>query len=191
MSEPENRVPSRDDALALLYEYTKTDSLRKHAFAVEAVMRSCAQKYGEDEELYALTGLLHDFDYEMYPTAEQHPFVGNKILEEKGYPEAVRHAIMGHAPYTKVQRESMMAKCLFASDELSGFIIAVALMRPTKLEGLQPSSVRKKLKDKAFARSVSREDIKNGVAELGVPEDEHIAFVIEVLQENADTLGLK
>lgn len=191
MSEPENRVPSRDDALALLYEYTKTDSLRKHAFAVEAVMRSCAQKYGEDEELYALTGLLHDFDYEMYPTAEQHPFVGNKILEEKGYPEAVRHAIMGHAPYTKVQRESMMAKCLFASDELSGFIIAVALVRPTKLEGLQPSSVRKKLKDKAFARSVSREDIKNGVAELGVPEDEHIAFVIEVLQENADTLGLK
>ena len=183
-------IPKRENAVALLYEYTKSESLRKHAFAVEAAMRAYARKFGENEELYALAGLMHDFDYEMYPTAEQHPFVGNKILKEKGYPEAVTQAIMGHAPYTNVPRESRMAKCLFACDELSGFIVAVALVRPAKLEGLEPSSVKKKLKDKAFARSVSREDIRNGIAELGIPEDEHIAFVIKALQENSQTLGL-
>ncbi len=186
----EPQIPTREDAVALLFEYTKTESLRKHAFAVESVMRAYAKKLGEDEELFGLAGLLHDFDYEMYPTAEQHPYVGNKILAEKGYPEAVRQAIMGHAPYTKVPRETTMARCLFACDELSGFVIAVALVRPTKLVGMEPSSVKKKLKDKAFAKTVSREDIKNGIAELGVPEDEHIAFVIKVLQENAATLGL-
>ncbi len=183
-------VPAREEALSLLHEYTKTDSLRKHALAVEAVMRACARKFGEDEDLYGLAGLLHDFDYEMYPNADQHPYVGHKILTEKGYPEVVRQAIMGHAPYTNVPRETRMAKCLFACDELSGFIIAIALVRPTKLEGLEVSSVRKKLKDKAFARSVNRDDIRNGMAELGVPEDEHISFVIKALQENAKTLGL-
>jgi putative nucleotidyltransferase with HDIG domain len=186
----ETTIPNRDDAVALLYEYTKSESLRKHAFAVEAAMRAYAKKFGEDEALYGLAGLLHDFDYEMYPTAEQHPYVGNKILKEKGYPEPVTRAIMGHAPYTNVPRDTKMAQCLFACDELSGFIVAVALVRPSRLEGLEPSSVKKKLKDKAFARSVSRDDIRNGVAELGIPEDEHIAFVIKILQENAQILGL-
>lgn len=183
-------VPTREEALSLLHEYTRTDSLRKHALAVEAVMRACAKKFGEDENLYGLTGLLHDFDYEMYPNSDQHPYVGNKILAEKGYPDSVRQAIMGHAPYTKVPRETKMAKCLFACDELSGFIIAIALVRPTKLEGMEISSVKKKLKDKAFARSVSREDIANGMAELGIPESEHISFVIKALQDNAQNLGL-
>jgi putative nucleotidyltransferase with HDIG domain len=183
-------VPTREEALSLLHEYTKTDSLRKHALAVEAVMRAYAGKFGENEVLYALTGLLHDFDYEMYPNSDQHPFVGNKILAEKGYPDEVREAIMGHAPYTGVPRETRMAKCLFACDELSGFIVAIALVRPTRLEGLEVSSVRKKLKDKAFARSVSRDDIRNGMAELGISEDEHIAFVIKALQEHATILGL-
>lgn len=183
-------TPTREEALSLLHEYTKTDSLRKHALAVEAVMRAYAKKFGEDEDLYGLAGLLHDFDYEMYPNADQHPFVGNRILGEKGYPDSVRQAIMGHAPYTNVARETRMAKCLFACDELAGFIIAVALVRPTKLEGMEVSSVKKKLKDKAFARSVNREDIRNGMAELGVPETEHIAFVIKALQDNATVLGL-
>lgn len=183
-------VPTREESLALLHEYTKTESLRKHALAVEAVMRAYARKFGENEHEWGTAGLLHDFDYEMYPTAEQHPYVGNKILAERGYPENIRKAIMGHAPYTMVERDTPMAKCLFACDELSGFIIAVALVRPTKLQGLEPSSVKKKLKDKAFARSVSREDIKNGMLEFGIPEDEHIVFVIKVMQDNAPILGL-
>jgi putative nucleotidyltransferase with HDIG domain len=188
--EEEQDIPTREEALSLLFEYTKTESLRKHALAVEAVMRAYAKKFNENEEEWGMTGLLHDFDYEMYPTAEQHPFVGSKILSEKGYPESIRKAIMGHAPYTKVERETRMAKCLFACDELSGFITAVALVRPTKLQGMEPSSVKKKLKDKAFARSVSRDDIKNGMVEFGVPGDEHISFVIKVLQDNATILGL-
>ncbi len=190
MNQGHSEVPTREEALSLLYEYTKTDSLRKHALAVESAMRACARKFGESEELYGLAGLLHDFDYEMYPNADQHPYVGNKILTEKGYPESVRQAIMGHAPYTNVARESKMAKCLFACDELTGFIVAIALVRPTKLEGLEVSSVRKKLKDKAFARSVNRDDIRNGILELGIPEDEHISFVIGALRENASSLGL-
>ncbi len=191
MNEIRDTIPTRDEAMALLFKYTKTDSLRKHALCVETVMRGCARKYRENEDLFGLAGLLHDFDYEMYPTAEQHPYIGNKILAEMGYPESIMTAIMGHAPYTNVRRETLMAKCLFACDELSGFVVAVALVRPTRLAGLEPSSVRKKLKDKAFARSVSRDDIKNGIAELGVPEDEHIAFVIDVLRENASALGLE
>ena len=190
MIEQEPRIPTRDEALSLLFEFTKTESLRKHALAVEAVMRAYAKKLGENEEEWGITGLLHDFDYEMYPTMEGHPFVGNKILAEKGYPDSIRNAIMGHAPYTNVGRETRMAKCLFACDELSGFVIAAALVRPTKLQGMEPSSVKKKLKDKAFARSVNRDDIKNGTAEFGIPEDEHIAFVIKVLQDNASVLGL-
>ncbi len=183
-------APTREEALSLLFEYTKTDSLRKHALSVEAVMRAYARKFGEDECLYGLAGLLHDFDYEMYPNADQHPYVGNKILAEKGYPDSVTQAIMGHAPYTKVPRETRMAKCLFACDELTGFIIAIALVRPTKLAGMEISSVKKKLKDKAFARSVSREDIMNGIAELGIPEADHISFVTKALQDNATILGL-
>ncbi len=190
MIEAESKIPTREEAERLLFEYTKSDSLRKHAFAVESVMRAYAKRFSENEEEWGIAGLLHDFDYEMYPTADQHPYVGNKILAEKGYPENIREAIMGHAPYTKVGRETKMAKCLFASDELSGFIIAVALVRPTKLEGLEPSSVKKKLKNKAFARSVSRDDIRNGISEFGLAEDEHISFVIKVLQENASALGL-
>ena len=190
MIEGGQKIPTREEALSLLFEYTKTESLRKHALAVEAMMRAYARRFNESEEEWGIAGLLHDFDYEMYPTAEQHPFVGNKILAEKGYPDSIRDAIMGHAPYTKVARESKMARCLFACDELSGFVTAVALVRPTRLQGLEPGSVKKKLKDKAFARSVSREDIRNGMAEFGIPEDEHISFVIKVLQDNAQTLGL-
>lgn len=190
MTQPEQSLPSRDDALSLLFEYTKTESLRKHAISLELVMRAYAKKFGENEDEWGMTGLLHDFDYEMFPTAEQHPFVGNKILAEKGYPQTVRDAIMGHAPYTHFPRETRLAQCLFACNELSGFIIAVALVRPTKLQGMEPSSVKKKLKDKAFARTVNREDIRNGIAEFGIPDDEHISFVIRVMQENASTLGL-
>ncbi len=190
MIEGEQKIPTREEALALLFEYTKTESLRKHALAVEAVMRAYAAKFNENEEEWGIAGLLHDFDYEMYPTAEGHPYVGNKILAGKGYPENIRKAIMGHAPYTKVERDTSMAKCLFACDELSGFVTAVALVRPSRLQGMEPSSVKKKLKDKAFARSVNREDIKNGIAEFGVPEDEHISFVIKVLQDKAQILGL-
>ena len=186
----QSKIPTREEALSLLFQFTKSDSLRKHALAVEAVMRAYAGKLKENENEWGLTGMLHDFDYEMYPTMEQHPYVGSKILEERGYPENIRKAIMGHAPYTKVERETAMAKCLFACDELSGFIIAVALVRPTKLQGLEPSSVKKKLKDKAFARSVSRDDIRNGIAEFGVNEDEHISFLIKVLQDNAAELGM-
>jgi len=183
-------IPTREDALSLLSEYTKTESLRKHALAVETVMRAYARKFGENVDEWGIAGLLHDFDYEMFPTPEQHPYVGNKILAEKGYPESIRNAIMGHAPYTHVRRETRMAKCLFACDELSGFIIAVALVRPTKLQGLEPSSVKKKLKDKAFARTVSREDIRTGMAEFLVPDDDHISFVIRALQDSASILGL-
>jgi putative nucleotidyltransferase with HDIG domain len=190
MTDKRENIPSRAEALSLLFEYTETESLRKHALAVEAVMRAYAKKFNEDENEWGLTGLLHDFDYEKYPTADKHPYIGNKILAEKGYPESIRNAIMGHAPYTQVKRETLMAKCLFACDELTGFIIAVALVRPTKFQGLEPSSVKKKLKDKAFARSVSREDIRAGISELGISEDDHIKFVIKVLQDNAEALGL-
>ncbi|MGO9481538.1 MAG: HD domain-containing protein [Candidatus Kryptoniota bacterium] len=186
----ESKLPARKESLALLHEYTKTESLRKHAVALEAVMRAYAKKFDENEDEWGIAGLLHDFDYEKYPTAAEHPYVGNKILAEKGYPENVLEAIMGHAPYTKVERKTKMAQCLFACDELSGFIIAVALIRPTKLEGLEAGSVKKKLRDKAFARSVSREDIRNGISEFGIPEDEHISFLIRVLRENAAALGL-
>ncbi|MGC8595393.1 MAG: HD domain-containing protein [Candidatus Kryptoniota bacterium] len=186
-----NSMPTREDAESLLHEFTKSESLLKHAYAVEAVMRAYARKFGENEDEWGIAGLLHDFDYEKFPTPEQHPYIGSKILEERGYPENIRKAILGHAPYTKVERDSLMARYLFASDELSGFVTAVALVRPTKLEGLEPGSVRKKLKDKAFARSVSREDIRQGFAEIDIPEDEHIKFVIEVLRQNAEKLGLK
>ena len=186
-------VKTRDDALAILHQYTKTDSLRKHALAVEQAMKACARKYAPDEDpvRWGICGLLHDFDYEAYPTADQHPYVGSKILEEAGFDAGLRHAIMGHAPYTNVPRDTMMAKALFACDELCGFLVACALVQPGKsLAEVKPASVKKKLKDKAFARSVNREDIYQGVEELGVDLEEHIAFVREALLEVAETIGV-
>ncbi len=186
-------MKTRDDALALLHEYTKTDSLRKHALAVEQAMKACARKYAPDEDAvrWGICGMLHDFDYEAYPTAEQHPYVGSKILEEQGFDEELRRAIMGHAPYTGVARDTMMAKALFACDELCGFIVACALVQPSKkLAGVKPASVKKKLKDKAFARSVSRDDIYHGAEELGADLEEHVAFLKEALLEIADEIGI-
>ena len=184
-------LPTREDAWALLNEYTKTESLLKHALAVEQVMRAYAKTIGADVELYGLTGLLHDFDYEAYPTAEEHPFVGNKILKEKGYPEEVTTAIMGHADYTGVARESQMAKALFAFDELTGFVFAVTYVRPSKaVQEVKPKSVKKKLKQKSFAAKVNRDDIEQGIVELGVDRDAHIQFVIDALTEKDSELGL-
>lgn len=180
----------RRAAWELLCEYTKNENLRKHALAVEACMRAYARKFGEDQEKWGVVGLIHDFDYEVYPNAPDHPLKGSEILNEKGYPEDVRHAILGHAEYTGVPRDTAMAKALFACDELAGFITACALVRPDKIASLEGKSVRKRMKDKAFARSVSREDITKGAEELGVPLDEHIAFCIEAMRGIAETLGL-
>ncbi|MBI5474975.1 MAG: HDIG domain-containing protein [Ignavibacteriae bacterium] len=181
---------NRQDALNLLHEFTKSDSLRKHAYAVEAAMRSYARKFGEDEETWGVVGLLHDFDYEMHPTVPDHPMKGSEILRERGLPEDLRTIIISHVPQMQVPRESRMAKCLFACDELCGLIVACALVRPNKLEGLGASSVKKKLKDKAFARTVSREDIQLGIEEMGVSADEHIQFVVAALATIAADLGL-
>jgi putative nucleotidyltransferase with HDIG domain len=182
----------RESAWKLLCEYTETDGLRKHGLAVETVMRHFARKLGEDEHSWGITGLLHDFDYERWPTVEGHPYEGNKILAERGYPEDVRTAIMGHADYTGVARETAMAKHLFAVDELTGFVTAVALVRPNKsIFEVEPASVRKKMKDKAFARQVNRDDIINGAEQLGVDLDTHIAEVVEALRSNAEALGLQ
>lgn len=185
-------LPSRDAAWQLLCEYTKTDSLRRHALGVEQAMRKMAGKQGGDVEEWGLTGLMHDFDYEKYPTAEEHPYKGNEILSAKGYPESVRTAIMGHATYTGVPRETAMAKALFAVDELVGFIFAVTYVRPSKsIFEVTPKSVKKKLKQKSFAASVNREDIVQGMEESGVDPTGHIQFVIDALKEKADELGLK
>lgn len=181
----------RSQAWSLLCEYTQSESLRKHMLAVEACMRAYARKFGQDENKWGITGLLHDFDYEKYPTPAEHPFVGNKILEERGYPEEVRRAILSHADYSGVKRESQMEKTLYACDEVSGFIMASALVKPNKsLAEVEAKSVRKKMKDKAFARSVNRDDIINGAADLGVDLEEHIAFCIEAMKRIAEKLGL-
>jgi putative nucleotidyltransferase with HDIG domain len=191
MKTPEKTEMDRAVAWDLLCEYTQSDSLRKHMLAVEACMRAYARKFGEDENKWAITGLLHDFDYEKYPTPQEHPFVGNKILEERGYPEEVRRAILSHAEYSGVPRQSMMEKTLFACDELAGFITATALVKPNKsLAEVEAKSVRKKMKDKAFARSVNREDITKGAAEMGVDLEQHIAFCIEAMKAIAPQLGL-
>lgn len=182
---------NRESAWQLLCEYTQSESLRKHMLAVEACMRAYARKLGGDEDRWGITGLLHDFDYEKYPTQQEHPFVGNKVLEERGYPEEMRRAILSHAEYSGVKRESPMEKALFACDELAGFITATALVKPSKsLTEVDAKSVRKKMKDKAFARSVSRDDIINGAADLGVDLDEHITFCIEAMNSIAGELGL-
>ncbi len=181
---------SRDEALQLLREYTRSDALLKHMFAVEAAMRAYARKFGEDEERWGVTGLLHDFDYEMYPDAPDHPLKGSEILKARGYPDDVREAILGHAGYTGVPRVSRMAKALYACDELCGFVMACALIRPNKIADLEASSVRKKLKDKGFARNVNREDIAAGTAELGVELNEHVTFVISAMRSISAELGL-
>ncbi|MGH9357012.1 MAG: HD domain-containing protein [Terriglobia bacterium] len=180
----------RQTAWNLLCEYTKSDSLRKHALAVEACMRAYAAKFGEDEDLWGCTGLVHDFDYEMYPNAPDHPLKGSEILKEKGYSEEVRRAILGHATYSGVPRDSRLAVALFACDELAGFITACSLVRPDRIKSLLPRSVVKRMKDKAFARSVSREDIRLGAEELGIPLEEHIAFCIAAITGIADQIGL-
>lgn len=185
-------TPSRDDALGLLHEYTKSDSLRRHALGVEQAMRKMSEKYDGDPDEWGMAGLMHDFDYEMYPSMEEHPFRGNEILKSKGYPEVITQAIMGHATYTGVPRDTDMAKALFAVDELTGFIFAVTYVRPSKsIFEVKPKSVKKKLKQKSFAASVLREDIFQSVEELGVDLTEHIQFVIDALKEKAEVLGLK
>jgi len=185
-------LPTRAEAWELLTEYTKSDALRNHGRAVEQVMRAYARKLGEDEELYGLIGLLHDFDYEKFPTAEQHPFEGAKIMRAKGYPEEVITAIMGHATYSGVPRESQAAKALFAFDELVGFMFAVTFVRPSKsVREVKPKSVKKKLKQRSFAAKVNRDDIEQGIAELGVDRTEHIQFVIDALTEIDEELGLR
>ena len=191
-----NALPARSDTLALMREYTASESLRKHMLSVEAAMRAYAGKFGEDEERWGTTGLIHDFDYERFPNnahspTEEHPSEGVRILRAKGYPEDILQAILGHAQYTNTPRESRMAKTLFAVDELTGLITATALVRPTKsVHEVDAKSVRKKMKDKAFARGVSREDVINGAQELGVDLDEHINFVIGAMQARSADLGL-
>ncbi len=187
---------TRDEALALMYEYTPSDALRKHMYAVEAAMRAYAKKFGEDEDTWGVVGLLHDFDYEKYPNdahspTEEHPSEGVRILERRGYPEPLRRAILGHASYTGVPRDTPLAHTLYAVDELCGFLVACALVRPSKsLQDLEVSSVKKKLKDKAFARGVNRDEVRQGAEELGVPLEDHIQFVIQALRPVEATLGL-
>ena len=182
---------SREAAWALMTEYTSSDSLRKHMLAVEAALRGYARKWGENEEDWGVVGLLHDFDYERWPDLENHPFRGVEILKEKGYPDWVTRAILSHAEYSGVPRESRLEKALFACDELSGFVTAAALVRPSKsVLDLETSSVMKRMKDKAFARAVSRDDIRKGAEEIGLPLDEHIGNVIVFMRERADLLGL-
>ena len=182
---------NREEGWGLLTEYTQSESLRKHALAVEACVRGYARKFGKDEEKWGLVALLHDFDYEKYPSAEDHPFRGSEILAERGVSDEIRRAILSHASYSGVPRVSMLEKTLFACDELAGFITAVALVKPSKsLNEVDAKSVRKRMKDKAFARSVSREDIVNGASQIGIDLDEHITFCVEAMKTIAERLGL-
>lgn len=181
----------RNKCLDILKEYTKSESLLKHAYAVESCVRFYAEKMNEDVEYWGCVALLHDFDYERYPTAEEHPFVGSKILEEKGFDEDFRNAILSHADYSNVPRESNLQKVLYACDELAGFITAVTYVRPSKsIDEVQVKSVKKKMKDKAFAKAVSRDDIKNGAEDLGVPLEDHIQNCIDAMKKNKELLGL-
>ena len=182
---------TRNQALQILYEFTKSENLRKHALAVEICVAAYARKFGEDETKWSVTALLHDFDYEMHPKAPDHPMKGEPILASRGIPEDIRHAILSHANYSGVARESALEKTLFACDELAGFITAVSLVKPGRsVHEVDARSVRKKMKDKAFARSVSREDIVNGAGELGVDLEEHIDFCIKAMQGRSAELGL-
>src|SRR5437588_5731647 len=184
-------MATRDDAWSLLCQYTKGESLRKHALAVEAVMKAYARRLGEDEETWGLVGMLHDFDYEVYPNAPDHPLKGSEILRERGYSEEFRRAILGHANYTGVARVTLLARVLYACDELTGFIVACALVRPNGIWALESKSVKKELKDKAFARTVNRDEVYEGATELGVDLGEHIDFIIGALRDVASEVGLK
>jgi putative nucleotidyltransferase with HDIG domain len=182
---------NRDQAWEILCEFTQSESLRKHALAVETCTVAYARKFGEDEQKWSVTALLHDFDWEIHPEAPDHPMKGEPILKERGVSEEIRRAILSHANYSGVPRESALEKTLFACDELSGFITAVALVKPNRsLAEVEPKSVRKKMKDKAFARSVNRQDIIDGAAGLGVELEEHIAFCVQAMQSRATELGL-
>jgi putative nucleotidyltransferase with HDIG domain len=185
-------MSDREAAWCLLTEFTQSESLRKHALSVEACMRAYSRKFSGDEQLWGIVGLLHDFDYDQYPSLEDHPYKGCEILKDRGYSEEIRKAIMSHAEYTGVSRDTPMEKALFACDELAGFITACALIKPGKsLAEVDVKSVRKRMKDKAFARKVNREDIINGAASLGADLDEHIAFCLEALKPIAAELGLE
>jgi putative nucleotidyltransferase with HDIG domain len=185
-------TPSREAAWQLLTEYTKSESLLKHALGVEAAVRGYARRFGEDEDAWGVVALLHDFDYERWPSAEDHPFRGCEILRERGYPDWVIRAILSHADYSGVARESRLEKTLFACDEMAGFVTAASLVRPSKsVMDLEPGSVVKRMKDKAFARGVKREDLRAGAELLALPLEEHIANVIASMREQADALGLR
>lgn len=196
MTDRAAELPTRADALALVHEFTASESLRTHMLAVEAAMRAYAPRFGEDPDRWGLAGLIHDFDYERYPNAahsptEEHPAEGVRILRARGWPEDILRAVLGHAQYSGVPRDTVMARALFAVDELTGLITATALVKPSRsVHDVETRSVRKKMKDRAFARGVNREDVVNGAAELGVELDEHIGFVIGAMQRTADTLGL-
>jgi putative nucleotidyltransferase with HDIG domain len=182
---------NREACLSILKEYTKNESLLKHAYAVETCVRAYAKKFNEDETYWGCVALLHDFDYELFPTEQEHPFKGSEILKEKGFDEEFRNAILSHANYSGVPRETLLQKTLFACDELAGFITAVTYVRPNKtVDEVEVKSVKKKLKDKAFARTVNREDIYNGAAELNIELDEHIQFCINAMKNNKEELGL-
>lgn len=184
-------LPARDEALALLHEWVENVGLRKHCYCVEAAMRAYAREYGEDEARWGLAGLIHDFDWERHPDMERHPVAGVAVLRERGYPEDVLHAVLGHASYTGVARDTRMAQALFACDELCGFLVACALVQPDKsLMAVEVPSVRKKMKSAGFAKNVNRDDIVNGAAELGVDLDTHIAFVLQALRGIRTELGL-
>ena len=186
--------PTRDETWDLVCEWVQSDSLRKHLLGVEAAMVAYARKYGEDQERWAVTGLVHDLDYQLYPDLDDaengHPRSALRLLEELGWPQDIIDAVAGHATFLGVPRESRMAKTLFAVDELSGFIAACARVRPTGIEGMKPKSVRKKLKQPSFAAGVNRDEVARGAEELGVDFDEHVAFLIEAMAERADELGL-
>jgi len=187
----QSMTPTREQAWATLTEYTKSEPLRRHALAVEAAVRAYARKFGEDEELWGIAGLLHDFDYEIHPTLEQHPQAGAPILREQGYPEEIVLAILSHAVHTGIPRETPLQKTIFACDELAGFVHACGLVRPDGIDTLEPKSVRKKLKQPSFAAGVNRAEVYQGADELGVDLDEHIAFVIASLRPIAAELGLR
>jgi len=181
----------REYCLNLLKEYTLSDSLLKHAYAVETCVKAYAEKFGEDVDYWGNVALLHDFDYEKYPTAEEHPYKGSEILKAKGFDENFRNAILSHADYTGVPKDTLLAKTLYACDELAGFITAVTYVRPNKtVDEVEVKSVKKKMKDKAFARNVNRNDISKGAENLGIPLDEHIAFCIDAMRKNKEVLGL-
>jgi putative nucleotidyltransferase with HDIG domain len=190
-------LPTRSDAIAIMHEYTQSDSLRKHMLAVEASMRAYAERFGDDADRWGLTGLMHDFDYERWPNQEHSPTVGHpaegvRILRERGWPDDILEAILGHAQYSGVPRTSAMAKTLFAVDELTGLVTATALVRPSRsIHEVDAKSVRKKMKDKAFARGVNREDVVSGATELGVDLDAHIQFVIDAMRREAVAIGLE